>query len=98
MLTKRHAQEIVDRLALKWKVPPVTVIKIPKHERAPGVGVYFSDAPDWHIGITNRATEEKVIHEFFHYIEALQELKLPLEEEIVKILTQAAERPERNIP
>lgn len=83
MLTKKRAQEIVDSLAKEWEVPPIEVIVIPKKVRAPGIGVYFSDAPDWHIGITNRATEEKVRHEFGHYLQALTNLRGVTEEKIV---------------
>jgi hypothetical protein len=85
-LNKKQAQILVDSLALQWGVPPIKVVVVPKKERAPGVGVYFSDAPDWHIGITNTATEEKVRHEFGHYLAALMKLKDLTEEKIVNAL------------
>jgi len=83
MLSRKVAQKIVDDLAHEWGVPPIQVILVPKAVRAPGVGVYFSDHPDWHIGITNKATEEKIKHEFGHYLMALAKLKDVTEEKIV---------------
>ena len=89
-LNKKQAQILVDQLAAEWTVPPIRVAKVPKKGRAPGIGTYFIADPEWHIGITNRSTEDHVKHEFGHYLEAIIRIRLKTEEEIVDRLFSKA--------
>ena len=79
----REAQDNLDMLAREYKVPPIKVVKISELQRS--VPCYFSDAPDWHIGITNDASLLDLKHEFMHYLHSLLRIPTSLEEKLIKL-------------
>ena len=78
-----EAQNCLNTLAEQWGVPPIKVVKISELQRS--VPCYFSDAPDWHIGITNDASLLDLKHEFMHYLHSLLRIPTSLEEKLIKL-------------